>query len=48
MARNVMKHIVHKWGGNILSIHEGIGLPIRPPNQNNEICHEKNNVLRIA
>ena len=33
MARNVMKHIVHKWGGNILSIHEGIGPPIRRPNQ---------------
>ena len=23
--RNVMKHTLHKWGGNILSIHEGIG-----------------------
>ena len=25
MARNVMKHIVHNWGSNILSIHDGIG-----------------------
>ena len=25
MARNVMKHTIHKWGVNILSIHEGIG-----------------------
>ena len=25
MARNVMKHTIHKWGVNILSIHEVIG-----------------------
>ena len=25
MARNVMKHIEHNWGSNILSIHDGIG-----------------------
>ena len=28
MARNVMKHTIHKWGSNILSIHEGL----EPPN----------------
>ena len=36
-----MKHIVHKWGGNILSIHDGIEPPIRHPSQKNEIFHEK-------
>ena len=24
MVRNVMKNKIHKWGGNILSIYEGI------------------------
>ena len=43
MARNVTKHLEHKWGGNILSIHDGIEPPIRHPNQKNEIFHEKNN-----
>ena len=33
MVSNVMKHIGHKWGGNILSIHEGIGPPNRRPKQ---------------
>ena len=46
MAINVMKHMVHKWGGNILSIHEGIGPPNRRPKQKNEIFHE--NIARIA
>ena len=27
MARNVMKHTIHKWGSNILSIHEVLGPP---------------------
>ena len=27
MARNVMKHTIHKWGSNIFSIHEGLGPP---------------------
>ena len=31
MARNVTKHIVHNWGGNILSIHDGIGPPFVIP-----------------
>ena len=30
MVRNVMKHTVHKWGGNILSIYEGIEPPFSP------------------
>ena len=25
-GQNVMKHTIHKWGSNILSIHEGLGL----------------------
>ena len=25
MVRNVMKHTIHKWGGDISSIHEVIG-----------------------
>ena len=31
MARNVMKHIVHNWGDNISSIHDGIGPPFVIP-----------------
>ena len=27
MARNVMKHTIHNWGSNILSINEGLGPP---------------------
>ena len=48
MARNVMKHIVHKWGGNILSIHDGIEPPIRHPNQKKRNFSQKNDMLRIA
>ena len=36
-----MKHTIHKWGTNILSIHEGLGAPICCPNQKNDIFHEK-------
>ena len=42
---NVMKHIIHRWGVDISSIHVVIGPPIRHPNQKNEIFHEKNNML---
>ena len=41
MARNVMKHIVHNWGDNISSIHDGIGPPFVIPTKKNEIFHEK-------
>jgi len=37
MARNVMKHIVHNWGDNISSIHDGIGPPFVIPTKKNEI-----------
>ena len=30
---NVMKHIIHRWGVDISSIHVVIGPPIRHPNQ---------------
>ena len=30
MARNVMKHIVHNWGSNILSIHDSFRLEALP------------------
>ena len=45
MVRNVMKHTIHKWGGDISSIHEVIGpqytsIPTNP-NQKNENFHEK-------
>ena len=36
-----MKHIVHNWGSNILSIHDGIGPPFVIPTKKNEIFHEK-------
>ena len=44
----MMKHTLHKWGGNILSINEGI----EPPNalsqpKKNDFFHEKN-MLKIA
>jgi len=41
MARNVMKHIVHNWGDNISSIHDGIGPPFVIPTKKNEIFDEK-------
>jgi len=51
MARNVMKHTIHKWGSNISSIHEVLG----PPNSELFIVPTKkmeffmkNNMLRIA
>ena len=36
-----MKHIVHNWGSNILSIHDGIGPQFVIPTKKNEIFHEK-------
>ena len=52
MVTNVMKHTIHKWGGNISSIHEVIGpqhtgIPQSQPKKN-ENFHEKNKMLRIA
>ena len=47
MARNVMKHPIHKWGGNILSIRNDFGSPIRRLNQQ-IIFVFKNNILKIA
>ena len=37
MARNVMKHTIHKWGDNILSIHEVIGPSHSSSRPKNEI-----------
>merc|ERR1711954_124381 len=31
LSINVMKHTLHKWGGNISSIHNVIGPPGGPP-----------------
>ena len=31
LAINVMKHTLHKWGGNISSIHNVIGTPKKLP-----------------
>ena len=36
-----MKHIVHNWGDNISSIHDGIGPPFVILTKKNEIFHEK-------
>ena len=51
MVRNVMKHTIHKWGSNILSIHE----VLRPPNSELFVVPTKkmnffmkNSMLRIA
>ena len=51
MARNVMKHTIHKWGSNISSMHVVLG----PPNSELFIVPTKkmkmfmkNNMLRIA
>ena len=41
MARNVMKHIVHNWGSNILSIHDGIGPPFVIPTKKMKCAVEK-------
>ena len=41
MARNVMKHIVHNWGGNILSIHDGIGPQFVVPTKKMKIFMKK-------
>ncbi len=45
MVRNVMKHTIHKWGGDISSIREPNIPQYTPiylnPNQKNENFHEK-------
>ena len=35
LSINVMKHTLHKWGGNISSIHNVIGPPGGPPKREN-------------
>ena len=35
-----MKHIIHRWGVDISSMHVVIGTPIRHPTKKKEIFHD--------